>query len=122
MIRAREWRVRITLDQIVIDCHHAAAAAEFWAALLDGESVERAFGWAHVVSPGLPKISFQPVPEAKQVKNRLHLDLEVDDIEGAVELARKLGAQQIGEVVRDTSGSYQVMADPWGTEFCFVCD
>lgn len=110
--------MRITLEQIVVDCPHPAAAAEFWAGLLGGEAVERALGWAHVVSPGVPKVSFQPVPEAKQVKNRLHLDLEVDDIEGAVEEARGLGAQRIGEVVRGPLGSYQVMADPWGTEFC----
>lgn len=114
--------MRITLDQIVVDCPHPAAAAEFWAALLGGDPVERDLGWAHVTTPGLPKISFQPVPEKKQVKNRLHLDLEVDDIGGAVEHARGLGAQLIGEVVRGASGSYQVMADPWGTEFCFVAD
>jgi predicted enzyme related to lactoylglutathione lyase len=64
----------------------------------------------------------QPVPEAKVVKNRLHLDIEVDEIEAAVAEALRLGAARIGEVVTDELGSFQVMHDPEGNEFCFVCD
>jgi predicted enzyme related to lactoylglutathione lyase len=68
------------------------------------------------------RLAFQPVPEAKVVKNRLHLDIEVDEIEAAVAEALRLGAARIGEVVTDELGSFQVMHDPEGNEFCFVCD
>lgn len=114
--------MRIRLDQVVIDCLQPAGAVRFWAALLGGEPVLRDLGWAHVEPPGLPKISFQPVPEPKAVKNRLHLDLEVDDIETAVAEAQRLGARRQGSVVSGPLGSYQVMVDPWGNEFCFVTD
>ena len=55
--------MRVRLDQIVIDCVEPAAAVRFWAALLGGQPVDRDLGWAHVEPPGIPKISFQPVPE-----------------------------------------------------------
>ncbi|PPK92499.1 hypothetical protein CLV92_114100 [Kineococcus xinjiangensis] len=70
----------------------------------------------------MPRISFQPVPEARQGKNRLHLDLEVDDIDAAVARALILGATRVGVVVRGPLGAYQVIRDPEDNEFCFVCD
>lgn len=112
----------VRLDQIVIDCADPSAAARFWARLLGGRPVDRDLGWAHVEAPGLPKISFQPVPEPKAVKNRLHLDLEVDDIVSAVAQALQWGASRHQSVVSGPLGSYQVMYDPWGNEFCFVTD
>ncbi|MEU4802740.1 VOC family protein [Actinosynnema sp. NPDC023587] len=108
------------LDQIVVDCLEPAPLARFWAALLGGVPVDRALGWSHVEPPGWPRISFQPVPEGKSVKNRLHLDIAVDDIPGAAGVAVRLGAAIVGEVVTDEQGSFQVMFDPAGNEFCFV--
>jgi predicted PurR-regulated permease PerM len=85
--------VRIGLDQLVIDAVSPGRLVRFWAALLGGEPVDRSHGWSHVEPPGWPRISFQPVPEPRSVKNRLHPDLAVDDIAAAVaaaELARVL--------------------------------
>ena len=108
------------LEQIVIDTNDAGRLVRFWAELLGGEPVEREHGWAHVEPPGGVRMSFQPVPERKDVKNRLHLDFEVDDIEAAVVKAVSLGATRDGLVVTDEQGSFQVMRDPDGNEFCFV--
>ncbi|XVV05284.1 VOC family protein [Actinosynnema sp. CA-248983] len=108
------------LDQVVVDCLEPAALVRFWAGLLGGEPVLRAHGWAHVEPPGWPRISFQPVPESKAVKNRLHLDILVDDISAAVGKAVALGARVVGDVVTDEQGSFQVLLDPEGNEFCFV--
>ena len=108
------------LGQIVVDCGDPSRLARFWAELLGGEPVNRAHGWAHVEPPGGVRMSFQPVPERKDVKNRLHLDFEVDDIEAAVVKAVSLGATREGVVVTDEQGSFQVMRDPEGNEFCFV--
>lgn len=88
--------------------------------MLGGDVVERARGWAHVEPPGWPRISFQPVPEGKVAKNRLHLDVRVDDIAQAMEEAVGLGARAVGDVVTDEQGSFQVLVDPEGNEFCFV--
>ncbi|MCX4764249.1 hypothetical protein OG562_25465 [Streptomyces sp. NBC_01275] len=65
------------------------------------------------------RLLFQRVPEAKTVKNRLHLDLHP----GAglrteeVERLTGLGASVLREV-KEPSGAWVVMADPEGNEFC----
>ncbi|MFI6742892.1 VOC family protein [Nonomuraea sp. NPDC050451] len=71
----------------------------FWATLLGGDPVDRARGWSHVEPPGGVRLAFQPVAEDKAVKNRLHLDIEVDAIESATTQALRLGATRIGETV-----------------------
>ena len=54
------------------------------------------------------------------MKNRLHLDIAVDDILGAATEAVGMGAARVGETVTDDQGSFQAMLDPEGNEFCFV--
>lgn len=110
------------LDQIVIDCRDPAALARFWARLLDGKAIERERGWSHVDAPGFPRLSFQPVTEAKPGKNRLHLDIAVPPgrVADAAATALGLGARAVGVEVRDEKGSFQVMRDPEGNEFCLV--
>ncbi|MGD3112743.1 VOC family protein, partial [Streptomyces sp. YGL11-2] len=76
--------------------------------------------WSHVDLPGSARLAFQPVPETKAVKNRLHLDIAVDDIETAISTAVGLGAVRVGETVTDDQGSFQAMLDPEDNEFCFV--
>ncbi|MEV0582622.1 VOC family protein [Nonomuraea sp. NPDC050310] len=110
------------LSQIVIDSADPRAQVRFWAALLGGEPVDRARGWSHVEPPEFVRLAFQPVPEAKSGKNRLHLDIEVESVEHAADRAETLGARRVGSAVRDEQGAFQVMADPEGNEFCFVGD
>ncbi|TMR89704.1 VOC family protein [Nonomuraea basaltis] len=108
------------VSQVVVDCRDPQSLVRFWAALLGGDPVDRARGWSHVEPPGIVRLAFQPVAEDKTVKNRLHLDIEVDAIEPAITHALRLGATRIGETVTDDQGAFQVMADPEGNEFCFV--
>ncbi|MDQ0582783.1 VOC family protein [Streptomyces rishiriensis] len=65
------------------------------------------------------RLLFQRVPEAKTVKNRLHLDLHPGAGLRAGEVGRltALGASVLGEV-KEPSGQWVVMADPEGNEFC----
>jgi catechol 2,3-dioxygenase-like lactoylglutathione lyase family enzyme len=114
--------MRARLDQIVLDCRDPRSLVRFWAGLLGGEPVDRAHNWSHVEPPNFPRLAFQPVPEAKAGKNRLHLDIEVDAIEPAIAEALALGAIRLGRVHTDEKGSFQVMRDPEGNEFCFVTD
>ncbi len=112
------------LDEVVVDCHDTMLLARFWHGLLGGQIVRQSAEWVAIHPAGHPgsgiTVSFQQVPEAKTVKNRVHLDVDVDDLAVAAQLAEALGATRVGEVVVDAMGGFQVMADPEGNEFCFV--
>ncbi|MEU5690426.1 VOC family protein [Actinosynnema sp. NPDC020468] len=108
------------LDQIVVDSLEPGALARFWAELLGGVAVEREDGWAQVRADGFPVLAFQPVPEGKGVKNRLHLDVFADDVRAATASAARLGAVVVGGLQVDEHGTFQVLRDPQGNEFCFV--
>ncbi|MFJ6580980.1 VOC family protein [Streptomyces sp. NPDC091368] len=112
--------MRAHVQEIVFDCAAPAALVRFWAGLLGGEPVDRSDDWSYVDPPDFVRIAFQRVPEGKAAKNRLHLDLEVPDPARAAEEALALGAVAVGGLVADEHGSFQVMRDPEGNEFCFV--
>ncbi|MBC9726170.1 VOC family protein [Streptomyces sp. TRM68367] len=65
------------------------------------------------------RLLFQRVPEAKTVKNRLHLDLHPDEGTREDEVVRLegLGANVLRRVA-DQGTAWVVMADPEGNEFC----
>ncbi|WP_338782480.1 VOC family protein [Streptomyces sp. DG1A-41] len=65
------------------------------------------------------RLLFQRVPEAKTVKNRLHLDLHPGAGRREKEVARLegLGARALRRVA-EQGGEWVVMADPEGNEFC----
>lgn len=65
------------------------------------------------------RLLFQRVPEAKSVKNRLHLDLHAAAGEREAEVGRleELGASVLRRV-KEPGGEWAVMADPEGNEFC----
>ena len=110
-----------SLQEIVIDCSNPEALARFWQALIGGEVAVESPDW--VVLDGDDDgfyIGFQRVPEAKSCKNRVHLDVEVDDLVTAVDEAEQLGARKLGAVIEEEDGAFQIMADPGGNEFCFI--
>ena len=111
------------IQKIVFDCSNPEALARFWQALIGGEVEVESDDWAVLDGDELGFfIGFQRVPEGKSAKNRLHIDVEVDDLAQAVDEAEQLGARKLGAEVDDVDddGSFQVMADPGGNEFCFI--
>ena len=62
-----------------------------------------------------PDILFLKVPEAKAVKNRLHLDLRPKDQAAEVARLEALGARRVD--VGQGPVSWVIMADPDGNEF-----
>ena len=108
------------LGEVVIDCHDPARLASFWQSLLGGYVVRQSHDWVALEPPTGITVSFQLVPEPKEVKNRVHLDIDVRDLEEAVTAAVALGAVRQGAVVYDEIGGFQVMLDPEGNEFCFI--
>ena len=122
------------IADIVVDCAHPASVARFWAQVLDGYAVApydeeelarlRANGIDDPeddptvlveAGPGRPRFFFVKVPEAKTVKNRLHLDLRAADPPAEVTRLTQLGARVTAE--RPT---WTVLADPEGNEFCVL--
>jgi hypothetical protein len=72
---------------------------------------------------GSPDLLFVRVPETKQVKNRVHLDLTPAEHSPAArdaEMARilGLGATLVDDRRRPDGGGWVVLADPEGNEFC----
>lgn len=108
------------LDVVAIDCNDPEPLVEFWTAVLGTTVSRREDDWIALepVTAGGPHVAFQIVPEPKRGKNRLHLDLNVDDLVEATRQTEALGATAIGDVVDEGDGAYQVMLDPAGNEFC----
>ncbi|MFI6576781.1 VOC family protein [Nocardiopsis sp. NPDC050513] len=110
-----------TVDQWVVNAADPAALARFWAFVLGGEPVARGDGWAFVEGTGgRPRISFQPDPRPRTGPGRIHLDVRVHDLPAATEAVVGRGASRVGGVVTDDEGSFQVLRDPEGHEFCLV--
>lgn len=110
---------------LTIDCADPARLSSFWGALLElAPSAEHGDdpGWATLGTRtgDQPRLTFQRVPEAKTSKVRLHLDVEVDDIDVARAQVERLGGSWSGERHDYDEGVVLVMLDPEGNEFCLV--
>jgi hypothetical protein len=103
---------------LAVDCHHPEALAGWWRRLLGGSVEVDADGDATLRTPGGLAIDFLRVPEAKTVKNRLHLDLRSTDLAAATEQVLALGATRADDVY--DGDEWQVLRDPEGNEFCLL--
>lgn len=103
---------------VAFDCREPRVLAHFWAALLGGTVELDPSGDATVHLPGAPALDFFRVPEPKSVKNRLHLDLRGASYDEAVGTALALGAGRADDIY--AGGSWQVLRDPEGNEFCIL--
>ena len=65
-------------------------------------------------------MSFQRVPEVKTVKNRLHLDVVVEDVEAASARVVELGGSVEVAEVHEYGFQWRVATDPEGNEFCLI--
>ena len=137
-----------TSFQVAVDCSAPHALADWWAEALgwevepqDEEFIRRMIAAGHASTedttthrgrlvgkdgaairspdPGPPRVLFQAVPEAKTVKNRMHLDLRVGAEAREAEVARLTGLGAT-ELWRAAQGPHEwvTMADPEGNEFC----
>lgn len=114
------------LGWLQMDCDDPKRLAAFWSAVF-GLEIDSTLGEsAHYVvlakaGPDHPHVSFQHVPEPKTVKNRLHFDILVDDVEQATAQIETLGGQRLPlQDFREYGFHWRVMADPEGNEFCLV--
>lgn len=132
--------------QIAIDCVDPDRLAAFWAPELGYEQMAPPDGyaswaehnraqaeepdeaWIKVADPDGrgPTLLFHRVPEAKIVKNRVHLDVKASNeppgdrqhqVDVFIEKIVALGGSRIRDV-SDDAGFFAVMEDPEGNEFC----
>lgn len=115
-------RPGVTLGVVAIDCNDLDQLIDFWTELLGVAVTTRSADWVNLepTFAGGPSLAFQLVPEPKAGKNRLHLDVWVDDLPAETARAEALGARRLGGVVEEPDGRFQVLADPAGNEFCLV--
>lgn len=108
---------------IAFDCDDVLKLAAFWSAVL-GRPIDAGSG-EHFASIGgtdperrEPAWYFSKVPESKQAKNRVHVDL-VDPDPAAVDALVQLGATVAGQHQMPGHG-WTVLQDPEGNEFCIA--
>ncbi|WP_116114737.1 VOC family protein [Austwickia chelonae] len=107
----------VSIASIAIDCYDAQNLAEFWSAVLHADVLHDAD--EYVVLDYSPRLSFQNVPEPTPGKNRVHIDIESEDLASDTERIIALGATMI-EQVRMNGGRWNVLADPEGNHFCLA--
>ena len=107
----------ITVSGVTIDSAAPEKLAAWWA---------EALGWrldgCCCLAPGdgLQRLEFMPVPEAKHVKNRVHIDFGANDVQAAVDRLVAMGATIAWEEEFPPDLEYRnlVLRDPEGNEFC----
>lgn len=118
------------VSHTAIDCRNAYELSEWWKPVLDYVDIEE--------DPNLPghelcairdpesghELLFIEVPEAKSVKNRLHLDLRPRAGTRDQEIQRLLeyGATQVADHrgIDGPGTGWVILADPEGNEFCVL--
>jgi Glyoxalase-like domain len=108
---------------LVLDCADPARLVEFWREALGYREyyVDASFAVLVPKEGNAPPLVLQGVPEPRSGKNRMHLDVVVDEIEPEVERLRALGAHRLDEGIQSLGATQWVrMADPEHNEFC-VC-
>ncbi len=112
------------LVEILFDCDNPERLAAFWCSVLDWKPVrdDRGFWWASATGDytARPLFVFLPVPEAKTVKNRVHVDVSPTGCDQAEELERLLGLGATRVDIGQGDTPWVVLADPEGNEFCVL--
>ncbi|MGR4878123.1 VOC family protein [Streptomyces sp. LARHCF249] len=112
------------VQNVAIDCADAYELARFWSSVtgrpLHAEDGPGARETQVLLAEG-PVLYFNQVPEAKTIKNRIHLclrpeasrDQEVDRLLG-------LGATFVADHRNPDGSGWAILADPEGNEFCVL--
>jgi hypothetical protein len=120
----RRRAMNLRVSNITFDCDDVMRVATFWSTAL-GRPLDTRSNEFFASIGGKdgertqPAWYFAKVPEAKQVKNRMHLDLITPDYPEAIDELVALGATQVDmHEVPGGSHGWTIMRDPEGNEFC----
>ncbi|MGW9073763.1 VOC family protein [Streptomyces yangpuensis] len=113
-----------TVQNVAIDCADAYELARFWSGVT-GRPVHPDVrpGDRETLVPMAegPVLYFNQVPEAKTVKNRIHVCLRPETSrDQEVERLLALGASFIADHRNPDGSGWAVLADPEGNEFCVL--
>lgn len=112
----------LTIGNITFDCEDPPALAAFWSEALDrqvDESPNPYFASIGITEDVLPRWLFLKVPEAKQAKNRCHLDLVTENPSEEIARLVAIGATHVADKA-EYGHEWSVMNDPEGNEFCIA--
>ncbi|KKZ74498.1 VOC family protein [Streptomyces showdoensis] len=114
----------LALQNVAIDCTDAYELARFWSRVTGGplDPDARPGDRETQVTPEKgPVLYFNQVPEAKTVKNRVHLCLRPETSrDPEVEWLLGIGATLVGDHRNPDGTGWAVLADPEGNEFCVL--
>ncbi|MGB5755981.1 MAG: VOC family protein [Acidimicrobiales bacterium] len=115
---------RSRLAHFVIDVDDLDEAASFWSAALQADEEPVNTGSRHIYRRlRLPasdvRVLLQRTEDPKSSKERMHLDLETDDVEAEVRRLERLGAVRWAHQT-ERGYDFWIMHDPWGNEFCVL--
>lgn len=109
-----------TLYAFVVDVNNLEICGRFWGQVLGAEVLYQNDAYVRLGQPGArPSLLLQKVPDGHVGKNRAHLDVDVTELQTAVQRVQELGGHQLREV-RAYGIAWAVMTDPDGNEFCLV--
>jgi len=108
------------LYAIVIDVNDLDTCAKFWSQVLGADILYQNEKYLRLGHKGeRPTLLLQKVPERHKEKNRVHIDLDVPNLDEAVIRVQDLGGHKLRQLSEYGIG-WAVMADPDGNEFCLV--
>jgi len=115
---------RSRLCHIVIDVSDLDEGVSFWSAALNAVEETLSESSQHVYRrlrlPGCEiRILLQKTSDQKMSKERMHLDLEAEDVEAEVKRLEALGATRWDHQV-ERGFDFWVLRDPWNNEFCVL--
>lgn len=115
---------RSRLCHLVIDVSDLDQGVSFWSAALNAAEEPVSENSRHIYRRlRLPdseiRILLQKTSDEKASKERMHLDLETDDIEAEVARLEALGATR-WDHQQERGYDYWVLRDPWSNEFCVL--
>ena len=105
--------------EFTLDCCNLKRTAQFWEAALALDVEGEIDGRYIALSGHGVTLTLQQVREPKTAKNRMHLDILVEDLPREVHRLEQLGAKRLTPVPRhEFDQTWFVLADPDGNEFC----
>jgi Glyoxalase-like domain len=110
--------VGLRFSELCIDAADVRALGAWWAEALGWPSEVTEDGDVLLRAPAGADWLFLPVPDAKVVKNRIHVDFTPDDQQAEVDRLLALGARRVD--IGQGEQSWVVLADPEGNEFCVL--
>lgn len=115
---------RSRLCHFVIDVSDLDRGVSFWSAALNAaeepvREVSRGIYRKLRVRDCETRILLQKTGDKKESKERMHLDIEADDVEAEVRRLEALGATR-WDHQQERGFDFWVMRDPWLNEFCVL--